>query len=131
LKTNSRSIPSLDGLRGVAVVLVIIAHLGLIDRAHAFLSGRGIPLLPHLFEFDAGDLGVSVFFVISGYLITTLLVRQSEASGTISLKTFYLRRLFRIFPPVLLLPPSCWAYGRERRNSLPTAHPGLHSPVWP
>jgi peptidoglycan/LPS O-acetylase OafA/YrhL len=102
LKMTSRSIPSLDGLRGVAVTLVIIAHLGIIDRAHAFLLKRGIPLFPHIFEFDAGDLGVSVFFVISGYLITTLLLRQSEDSGSISLKNFYLRRLFRISPPYCL-----------------------------
>ena len=48
---------------------------------------------------DHGTLGVQVFFVISGYLITTLLVSERAATGSISLRLFYVRRTLRIFPP--------------------------------
>ena len=74
-------LPSLDGLRAVSISLVIIYHLGLFGAA---------PII--------GNLGVRVFFVISGYLITRLLLIENENSGRISLKHFYLRRVLRIFP---------------------------------
>ena len=45
-----------------------------------------------------GNFGVNVFFVISGFLITTLLIAEENKTGAISLKNFYLRRIFRIFP---------------------------------
>src|SRR5215471_5241103 len=78
-------IPSLDGLRAVSILMVIIAHLGMIGRAPQFLIRYGV-------------FGVQVFFVISGYLITTLLAREHEKLGRIDLKAFYLRRFFRIVP---------------------------------
>jgi len=71
-------IPSLDGLRAISILCVIAGHLG---------AGPAL-----------GAFGVNVFFVISGYLITTLLRNEREASGRISLLAFYLRRSFRIFP---------------------------------
>lgn len=77
-------IPSLDGLRAVAVMIVFVAHAGLHD------------VVP-------GGFGVTVFFFLSGYLITTLLRREFEHSGAISLKKFYLRRVYRIFPPLYLV----------------------------
>jgi peptidoglycan/LPS O-acetylase OafA/YrhL len=80
-------IVSLDGIRAVAAMIVFISHNGLED------------LVP-------GGFGVSIFFFLSGYLITTLLRIEFEQSGTIHLGNFYLRRVFRIFPPfyiVLLL----------------------------
>ena len=52
--------------------------------------------------FGNGGMGVSIFFVISGYLITTLLLREREKTGTISLTSFYIRRAFRILPPLYL-----------------------------
>jgi len=75
-----RHFPALDGLRAVAVMVVIIGH-----------RGFPIPGLP-------SDLGVSAFFVLSGFLITRLLIRERERSGTISLRAFYARRTIRIFP---------------------------------
>ena len=83
-------IPSLDGLRAISIVLVVIGHL------HAT---RGFPELglEHVLG-DYGLLGVRVFFVISGFLITTLLLRELEQRGTISLRAFYARRALRIFP---------------------------------
>ena len=83
-------IPSLDGLRAISIVLVLVGHL------HAT---QGFPELglEHILG-DYGLLGVRVFFVISGYLITTLLLRELEQRGNISLSAFYARRALRIFP---------------------------------
>jgi peptidoglycan/LPS O-acetylase OafA/YrhL len=71
-------IPSLDGLRAISILLVITEHVWRI---------------PYI-----GPLGVQIFFVISGYLITRLLQEEQERNGSISLKAFYLRRSFRILP---------------------------------
>lgn len=109
---NKRSIPSLDGLRGIAVLLVIVAHLGWMSRAADALASRGLGRMGWLVEFDAGKLGVSEFFVISGFLITTLLLREMDRTGRISLRDFYTRRFFRIFPPYyvyLLVVAVLWA----------------------
>lgn len=72
------SIPSVDGLRFIAVFLVVFYHFG-------------IPLVN-------GGLGVLIFFVISGFLITWLLLEEELRWGNVSLKFFYIRRLLRIFP---------------------------------
>ena len=84
-------IPSLDGLRALSIGLVILSHL---------LGTRGFPFGPRALGTvgDFGYLGVKVFFVIAGYLITTLLVREHARTGTVSLRGFYVRRFFRIFP---------------------------------
>lgn len=82
--SRSLYIPSLDGIRACAVMLVFVAHAG--------LRGR-VP----------GEFGVTVFFFLSGYLITTLLRLEHEQSGTISFRAFYLRRVLRIFPPFYLV----------------------------
>ncbi len=71
-------LPALDGVRAVAVLLVMFSHSPL---GH-------VP----------GDLGVSAFFVLSGFLITWLLLRERAETGTISLRRFYARRTLRIFP---------------------------------
>lgn len=78
------TIPSLDGLRAVAVALVFLAHSG----------------LDHVVP---GGLGVTLFFVLSGYLITTLLRAEQVRDGRIALGRFYLRRLLRLMPPLLLV----------------------------
>ncbi len=77
--------------------LVVFSHLGLAEAGARLFAGRGLPWVGGLFAIDFGDLGVSVFFVISGFLITTLLIRGADGRG--SLPEFYLRRFFRIFPP--------------------------------
>ena len=89
----SRSIPSLDGLRAFSITLVILAHMAwhlppAIRDNSLFRLGIG-----------NGAHGVAVFFVISGYLITMLLLKELDKDGMVSLKRFYLRRSFRIFPP--------------------------------
>lgn len=84
IAAGSFHIPSLDGMRAVAVMIVFIGHAGL---------GHIVP----------GGFGVTVFFFLSGYLITTLLRREYEQHGTISFSKFYLRRIYRIFPPLYLV----------------------------
>jgi len=84
---------SLDGLRAIAIVLVVVEH------AHHTPGFPPIDLQPWLGDY--GRLGVTLFFVISGFLITTLLLREHESRGAISLKSFYLRRAVRIFPAFL------------------------------
>lgn len=76
---RAKHLPALDGLRAVAVFVVISYHAGLV---------KGIP----------GDLGVTLFFVLSGFLITWLLLREFAATGSISIRSFYARRALRIFP---------------------------------
>jgi peptidoglycan/LPS O-acetylase OafA/YrhL len=86
---ESRRIPGLDGMRAVSILLVIAWHL----RS----SGSAQWLLP-LALVDTGNLGVRVFFVISGFLITSVLLAEYGRTGTIDLRRFYIRRAFRIMP---------------------------------
>jgi len=88
-RTIAKPIPrdrirGLDGLRAVAVSAVVLYHLG-------------ITVIP------GGFLGVDIFFVISGFLITTLLVEEMSAQGRIRLGTFYLRRARRLLPALLIV----------------------------
>ena len=92
METGSRNIPSLDGLRAISVLMVVAAHM------NGPLT-RFIPYVPFWIYLVWGALGVQTFFVISGFLITHILLKELNASGTISLKRFYFRRAFRIFPP--------------------------------
>jgi peptidoglycan/LPS O-acetylase OafA/YrhL len=94
---RQRDIPSLDGLRAFSILLVILSH-----SAWYFPSWVEA-CLPFRTIVGNGRHGVAVFFVISGYLITTLLMREREKTGTISLPRFYFRRIFRIFPPFYVL----------------------------
>ena len=82
-------IPSLDGMRAVSIVLVVAWHLR---------SSGSAPWLDPLWRIDTGNLGVRVFFVISGFLITSVLLAEYRRTGTIALRRFYIRRAFRIMP---------------------------------
>ena len=85
-------LPSLDGLRAISAALVVIGH------AEQMLKvGRHLPFGAGVID-AWGPVGVTVFFVISGFLITRLLLEERRESGTISLRAFYLRRTFRILP---------------------------------
>lgn len=84
-------LPTLDGWRALAILCVMVAH------------GRGFlpsPVLRHAFEL-AGQRSVELFFALSGLLISGLLLREEKRTGGISLRGFYLRRLFRIQPAAL------------------------------
>lgn len=80
------SIPSLDGIRCVAVLTVFLGHSQF---------GVALPYWP-------GFVGVTIFFFLSGYLITTLLRKEHQGTGRVSLGRFYLRRALRILPPAWL-----------------------------
>lgn len=101
-------IPSLDGIRAIAAFIVFLSHCGLED------------LIP-------GGFGVTIFFFLSGFLITTLLRQEYAKNGGISLKKFYLRRVYRIIPPlyivlvVLLLPYSLGGSSHHPTNLAVTA----------
>ena len=77
-----RYITGLDGIRAIAVIMVLSYHL-------------------KLSLFKSGFLGVTVFFVLSGYLITGILISEVEEEGTIDLKNFWLRRIRRLVPAVM------------------------------
>jgi peptidoglycan/LPS O-acetylase OafA/YrhL len=93
LPGSERNIPSLDGLRAVSILLVLLAH------SSWFLPRIVTQSSPFRFIVGNGVHGVAVFFVISGYLITTILLRELANSQSISLRRFYFRRTLRIFPP--------------------------------
>jgi len=87
-------IRSLDGLRAVSIILVMISHLvGVRGFAVPEAAGR---------VFELGELGVRVFFVISGFLITSILLRELAEHNSVNLVRFYFRRTLRIFPPYYL-----------------------------
>ncbi|MDP9087815.1 MAG: acyltransferase [Pseudomonadota bacterium] len=96
---------SLDGLRGLSILAVIWHHAGTQNNSWRLL--------------DRGFLGVDLFFVISGFLIVTLLLREQSDVGKISLQKFYVRRTLRIFPlyygVILFL---AFIYGLFNRNSV-------------
>jgi peptidoglycan/LPS O-acetylase OafA/YrhL len=92
--------PALDGIRAIAVLLVMANHTGF---------------------FHAGRLGVDIFFVLSGYLITAILVSEFSANGRINLKKFYARRALRILPAViwfLLIVNICVAIFQTHREAV-------------
>lgn len=87
---TSRRLPSLDGLRAISIVLVLVGHLA---GSRHFLAMATVAKAG-----DLGNLGVRVFFVISGFLITGLLAAEREKTGGVDLRAFYIRRALRIFP---------------------------------
>lgn len=84
-------LPTLDGWRAIAIGLVLLAHSAAsIDAAWPHLRVAAVA--------TTGLLGVQIFFALSGFLITTWLIREEQDSGRISLRAFYTRRVFRIMP---------------------------------
>jgi peptidoglycan/LPS O-acetylase OafA/YrhL len=90
LEKSSQRIPSLDGLRAISILVVLLGHLAFACHFQNWITAT------------YAHYGVRVFFVISGYLITTLLLQEESKFGSISLSRFYLRRTFRIFPVAYL-----------------------------
>ena len=92
--------PEIDGLRSIAVVSVILYHAGIV-----------------LFDFrifEGGFIGVDIFFVISGYLITSVILKELNETGSFSFKYFYERRVRRILPALLFVMvvsmPFAWVF---------------------
>ncbi len=103
-------VPALDGLRGIAIL---------------FVMGNHAPLRQYNSLLPGGFVGVDIFFVLSGFLITTLLVQEFDRTGSISLRNFYLRRALRLGPALIaLLIVLCissfilFDYARARENCL-------------
>jgi peptidoglycan/LPS O-acetylase OafA/YrhL len=96
VKEKRQKIPSLDGWRTVSISMVLLAH-------STFTPGFPTVLNPLLLDwFWVGAVGVRFFFVISGFLITYLLLQEQKENGFINLGNFYLRRILRIFPVYFL-----------------------------
>jgi len=115
MKVNSKArIASLDGVRAVSIALVIFSHVTMPYH------------LPALWRIDLGKVGVQVFFVISGFIISTMLLEERRSTGSIDVRAFYARRIFRIMPAyyvflaaMALLIPTGWLMAQY--HDLPAA----------
>ncbi len=90
--------PNLNGLRFVAASLVMIGHTQDWKSFYGLNSVASVPFFSKI-----GSLGVTLFFVLSGFLITYLLLAEKSTYGTINIKKFYLRRVLRIWPLYYLI----------------------------
>jgi peptidoglycan/LPS O-acetylase OafA/YrhL len=98
----SGNLSAINGLRAISVLLVIFHHLEI--KYHFFDVFYGHPLLEYFTYFlHDGHLGVNIFFVVSGFLITLLLLQEENQFGKISIKNFYARRALRILPAFVVL----------------------------
>jgi len=95
--TNAARYQNLDGLRGLMVLYVVMVHIEMYKPDYGF---KGLPL-PFLLQ--SGNVAVTMFFVMSGFIITTLLLKEAKRTGGISIKKFYLRRVCRIFPAYFMV----------------------------
>lgn len=89
---------SLDGLRTLSFLFVFFSHAFVSELVNSLPSSNIFSNIATTFFFRSGGEGVSIFFVISGFLISYLLFKEESLTGVISLKKFYLRRVFRIWP---------------------------------
>lgn len=89
---SARRVATLDGLRGVAVLLVVFGHAIGTFTAEEEALHRALSVVFN------GGVGVTLFFVLSGYLITGILARERERTGQVSFRNFYVRRTLRILP---------------------------------
>lgn len=94
-------IPSLDGLRALSIALVLFGHAAATHGAPSWLDK---PIFT-----SVGNLGVRFFFIVSGFLITTLMLREIGKHGHIRIKVFYIRRSLRILPAALAYIGIMWA----------------------
>ena len=95
VQKNKIFFPNLDGLRFVCFLSVFLYHCN--ETIFAKISNSKITLILD-FLFRNGNLGVNIFFVLSGFLITFLLIKEKELLNKINLKNFYVRRVLRIWP---------------------------------
>jgi peptidoglycan/LPS O-acetylase OafA/YrhL len=91
-----RYIKGFDGLRAISIVFVLLTHLG-IDSVI-----KGNKFLEKNYNLFSGSTGVMIFFTISGFLITSLLLKEKKTNGRINLKYFFIRRFLRLMPPLLI-----------------------------
>jgi peptidoglycan/LPS O-acetylase OafA/YrhL len=94
---KSSYIKGFDGLRGISIIFVVLTHLGVYSFLYSvgFYSQRIVMLVN-------GTTGVNIFFAISGFLITTILLKEKLLTGKIHFKNFFIRRVLRLLPTLLL-----------------------------
>lgn len=120
IDSNKVFFPNLEGLRFFAFFVVFVNHttssLGYYNNSRTFVFS-----IIHFLQ--NGPLGVSFFFVLSGFLITYLLLKEKELSGKINIKNFYLRRVLRIWPLYFLVVAMCLIILPMFENHLPNFFP--------
>jgi peptidoglycan/LPS O-acetylase OafA/YrhL len=91
-----RYIKGFDGLRAISIIFVLLTHLGIysVIKENKFLEKN--------YNLFSGSTGVMIFFTISGFLITSLLLKEKKSNGRINLKYFFIRRFLRLLPPLLI-----------------------------
>lgn len=85
--------PQLDAFRAIACLAVVLFHTNTVTS----LTEKNSFTL-----FKGGFIGVDMFFVLSGYLITSILIKEFTATSTIAIKKFYFKRVLRLYPPILV-----------------------------
>lgn len=119
---DHKRISGLDGIRGIAIILVLLEHY-FIPTQSASIATNALNLLKY--SVQVGRLGVDLFFVLSGFLITKLLidlnsrVKSGEITAGAAWKVFFIRRSLRIFPIYLLSIALFWAFIPGSRPLLP------------
>ena len=111
MDNNKVYFPGLNGLRFFAAMAVVVTHIELVKHFMGLPNLWGnhssniltLKSAVNTFVFEAGGLGVYFFFVLSGFLITYLLLVEKAKTGTIAVKKFYLRRILRIWPLYYLI----------------------------
>jgi peptidoglycan/LPS O-acetylase OafA/YrhL len=94
---KSSYIRGFDGLRAVSIVFVVLTHLGVYSMMPpGILSSSRFTMLVN------GTTGVNFFFAISGFLITTILLKEKQTTGKIHFKNFFIRRFLRLLPTLLV-----------------------------
>ena len=108
----------IDGWRGIAAGLVVFSH------ACDYRFGQATGLVAHYAQRLAGplaEIGVQLFFVISGFIITSLLLREQSERGVVSIRAFYARRVCRIMPPLAVYYAALMLLAAMRAIALPRA----------
>ena len=110
-------IPTLNGWRAIAVSLVIAAHSSImLQNSGTWIGAKAAVMFSH------AGIGVDIFFSISGFLICTLLLNEKNQTGSIGLPSFYIRRTFRILPPLFAYLATLTAF--RLSGLIPTIEPG-------
>jgi peptidoglycan/LPS O-acetylase OafA/YrhL len=89
-------IKGFDGLRAFSIIMVFCTHLGFMDNISDPILDARLSML------CSGTVGVNIFFVLSGFLITRILLKEKSLTGKISFRNFYIRRFLRLLPPLIL-----------------------------
>lgn len=90
-------VKSFDGLRAISILFVLLTHLGVYQMFKVGSYG-----MDHVFPLFSGEAGVTIFFALSGFLITRILLNELKNTGKIDLKRFYIRRALRLLPALLI-----------------------------